>query len=290
MNILLKLASPLFVIPLIVSGCTSSSGNTQNVISPNPSKCPDKSDAVLDAKKVKTINLSTQKITESGIVNQDKSVGYVFEAQAGQKLVYNTIQKVCISVYTPDNQLLNSGVLPITGKYTVQIAIPQGSTTFDLAMNLETQSTPSVPSPTVTPTTVNPPLVTTPPSVSPSPTPTNTFISRPLPTKLIEDYFAEINNDQYRNAWNILPVELQEDKKLHPNGYDSFLEWYKGKVDFINIHNISLVESNQNSATVKMKSTYDMKSGKKAPVNLKFYMIWNKSKQKWDISETKVID
>lgn len=302
MNILLKLVSLISFISLIISGCTPSA-NTQNFTASSSNKCPDKPDAVLDAKKVKTINLGSQKITESGMVSQDKSVGYVFEAQAGQKLVYNTTQDVCISVYTPDNQLLNSGVLPITGKYTLQIAIPKGSTTFDLAMNLETESIASVPSPTVTPTTFNTPIQITPPSVinnnlpsripiarNTSPSLTTKNIFRPSATKVIEDYFTKINNDRYSEAWNILPVELQENKELHPNGYYSFLEWYRDKVDFINIHNISLAESNSNYATVKMKSTYYMRNKRKYPVNLNFYLVWNENQQKWDISKTKVID
>ena len=283
----------------MTSGCTPSA-NTQNLTASTSNKCPDKPDAVLDVNKVKTIQLSTQKITESGMVSQNKSVGYVFQAQAGQKLDYHTNQDVCIAVYTPDNQLLNSGVLPITGKYTLQIFIPKGSTTFDLAMNLESESEPS---PAVTPISSNTPLATTPPPIAknsnPSPISTSKYrspsvttnnISRPSPTEVIKDYYAKINSRQYRNAWNSLPVELQEDKQIHPNGYSSFLQWYRDKVDFINIHNIYLTESNKDYATVKMSSTYYMRTGRKAPVNLNFYMVWNESQQKWNLSKTKIVN
>ncbi|MBE9084551.1 hypothetical protein IQ278_20825 [Tolypothrix sp. LEGE 11397] len=308
MNILFKFTSVTSLILLITSGCTPAA-NTQNLTtsSSNLTKCPDKPEAVLDANKVKTINLSNQKITESGMVSQNKSVGYVFEAQAGQRLVYNTLQDVCIAVYTPENRLLNSGVLPITGKYTVQIFILKGSTTFDLAMNLESKSTspPTVTptTPTVTPTSSTTPLATTPPSLTKNTNPspistskerfssfTNNNVSRPSPTEVIKDYYAKINNRQYRSAWNILPVELQEDKELHPNGYSSFLDWYRDKVDFINIHNIYLAESNKDYATVKMSSTYYMRSGRKAPINLNFYMVWNESQQKWELSKTKIVN
>lgn len=294
MKILLNLTSLSYFILLIISGCTPVV-NTQNLTASSADKCTDKPEAALDAKKVKTINLGREKITESGMVSQDKSVGYVFLAQAGKKLVYHTIQDVCIAVFTPDNQLLNSGVLPITGNYTVQIFIPRGSTTFDLAMNLETESTASVPSPAVTPIAVNTPLVTTSSSIPENNKPstissfTSNNISRPSPTKVIKDYFAKINNRQYADAWDILPVELQENKELHPNGYNSFLEWYRDTVDFIDIHKMYLAKSNNDYATVKLQSTYYMKSGRKSRVNLNFYMVWNENKEKWDMQKTKVV-
>ncbi len=295
MKILRNLTSLSYFISLIISGCTPAV-NTQNLTAFSSNKCPDKPEGVLDAKKVKTINLGREKITESGMVSQDKSVGYVFLAQAGKKLVYHTIQDVCIAVFTPDNQLLNSGVLPITGNYTVQIFIPRGSTTFDLAMNLETESTASVPSTAVTPAAVNTPLVTTPSSIPQNNQPSTISsvstnnISRPSPTKVIEDYYAKINNRQYADAWDIVPVKLQENKELHPNGYNSFLEWYRDTVNFIDIHQIYLAESNNDYATVKLKSTYYMKSGKKARVNINFYMVWNENREKWDMQKTKVVN
>ncbi|MEC4817937.1 MAG: hypothetical protein SAK29_32395 [Scytonema sp. PMC 1069.18] len=288
----------LFLILLIISGCNSSSSNINQITGSDVDKCPEKPEAVLDAKDVKTINLSTQKITESGIVNQQKSVGYTFSGQVGQKLVYQTSQDICISVYTPDNQILNSGVLPIDGKYIIQISIHKGSMTFDLAMNLITETTSVVSTTTITATNINKSVVPSPtnqnfisnttpiPVITPSTLVTNN-VYRPSPEKVLETYYTKINNRQYQDAWQILPVEVQDNKELHPNGYNSFLEWWD-KVNFVDIQNISLAESNQNFATVNLQSKYQMKSGRQAPINLNFYMKWNESNQRWDITSIKV--
>ncbi|TAG98123.1 MAG: hypothetical protein EAZ18_01435 [Oscillatoriales cyanobacterium] len=165
--------------------------------SPTTSKgCLDKPELSLDSQNVKLVVLGEQMLTESGIASQSKSIGYTFEAKANQKLTYKTDKNVCIWVFTPDNQLLNTGVLPTTGKYTIQVSAPQGSTTVDLSMGLDVaQATPastpnssavtSVPSPENTP---NSSAVTSAPSpentpnssaVTSAPSPENTPNSAP---------------------------------------------------------------------------------------------------------------
>jgi len=99
--------------------------------------CLEKPEQSLDSQNVKLVVLGEQMLTESGIASQSKSIGYTFEAKANQKLTYKTNKNVCIWVFTPDNQLLNTGVLPTTGKYTIQISAPQESMTVDLSMGLD---------------------------------------------------------------------------------------------------------------------------------------------------------
>lgn len=74
----------------------------------------------------------------SGIINEARSQAYAFEAQAGQRLEYETKDDICIWVYTPDNQLIDPKDIPATGKYIIQLAVPQGSKTFELVVRLET--------------------------------------------------------------------------------------------------------------------------------------------------------
>ena len=76
-------------------------------------------------------------ITESGIVKQGQSVGYVFEGTEGQRLKYETDEDVCLWIYTPENELLNSTSLPKTGNYTIQVSVPKGSKTFEITMGLD---------------------------------------------------------------------------------------------------------------------------------------------------------
>jgi hypothetical protein len=164
---------------LINYGCDAMP-NLQNPLKTTLNGCPEKPDLSLENNNVKTIELRNQMLTESGIASQSKSIGYSFEANAGQKLNYKIDKDICIWVFTPDNQLLNSGVLPQSGKYTIQVSALKGSTTFELAMGLDVV----LPSPTNTPnssTAISSPPTATPPQFSLSNFPKSTC-GDPLPT------------------------------------------------------------------------------------------------------------
>lgn len=123
---------------LIVLGCSHSPA------SDSVSGCPEKPQLSLKSEKVKSISLNEKTIVESGIASQSQSIGYSFEAREGQRFSYQTDENLCIWIYTPDNQVLTSGVLPITGKYTVQVSALRGSTTFQLEMKLATAEAPVI--------------------------------------------------------------------------------------------------------------------------------------------------
>jgi hypothetical protein len=81
-----------------------------------------------------------------------QSTGFTFDAQSGQKLSYATAENVCVWVFTPDNKLLNTQTIPQSGKYTIQVSAPKGSTTFNLTLSLQNpQSTQAEPAPTASP-------------------------------------------------------------------------------------------------------------------------------------------
>lgn len=127
----------IFSMLLIISGCQA-----LQKVSPPPQTaqastgCPEKPKAALT--KPEEIQLNSQSLVKSGQASADKSVGYTFTAQAGQKLSYRTNDDICIWIYAPDTQLLSSGELPQTGKYALQVSAPKGSTTFNLEMSLGT--------------------------------------------------------------------------------------------------------------------------------------------------------
>ena len=158
---------------LMLYGCTANSQISGSKVEPISNNCPAKPENSLDPSDVKSIVLKNQMLTESKIANQSKSVGYTFEGKAGQKLNYHTTNAICIWVFTPDNQLLNSGFLPNSGKYTIQVSAPQGSTTFDIAMGLDVVS----PSPTSPPSSSA--TVTTPSGATNSSASASSSVSKP---------------------------------------------------------------------------------------------------------------
>ncbi len=98
--------------------------------------CPKQPNGTLNQSDVKAISLTTTEINETGQIRAGQNLGYVFDAKAKQKLTFNTKENLCLYVYTPTSQLLNGSELPENGKYTLQVGIPSGSTTFNLTMKL----------------------------------------------------------------------------------------------------------------------------------------------------------
>ena len=98
--------------------------------------CSEQPNLELEPENVSEISLKDRTVNQSGQVNRTKTLGYTFQAEAGEKLSYSTDNNICIWIYAPDTALVNGTQLPETGKYTVQVAALKGATTFDLEMSL----------------------------------------------------------------------------------------------------------------------------------------------------------
>lgn len=128
-----------YITCLIVTGCSKPEASSSQIESNlADTGCPPEPKLKLDKQNVEEISLTNQTVSKSNQVSSNKSIGYAFQAEAGQKLNYQTDQDICIWVYQPNNQLVNATKLPETGKYVIQVTAPKGSKTFDLAMSLET--------------------------------------------------------------------------------------------------------------------------------------------------------
>lgn len=126
-----------YITCLIFTGCskpeTLSSQSQPTVLD---TECPEEPNLKLEQRNVQEVSLANQTVNQSSQVNRNKTLGYTFQAEAGQKLSYRTNDDVCIWVYAPNTELINGTKLPATGKYTVQVAALKGATTFDLEMSL----------------------------------------------------------------------------------------------------------------------------------------------------------
>lgn len=131
---------------LFISGCQLISPQSKQASEPvnlanstASGECPEQPNVVLNNQNVQAIALKDRQATISGIAKRNQSLGYTFEARSGQKLNYQTEEDICVWIYTPSNELLNSKKIPVDGKYTVQVSAPKGSATFDLKIGLETE-------------------------------------------------------------------------------------------------------------------------------------------------------
>jgi hypothetical protein len=247
---------------LAIYGCSTSGQISANSMQQKSNDCPDKPEVRLDVKNVKLIVLNNQTTTESGIASKSKSTGYTFDAQQGQKLSYKTNADVCLWVYTPDNELLNSGILPKAGKYTIQISAPKGSTTFELAMNLDGSESST--------TVIN---------NTPQSSPTKTS-ERPSPEEMVKNHYIALNNRRYQETWNNLSLNFQK-LSGSSNAYDDYTEWWNS-VERINIGEVRTVEQSDSQAIVNAELKYVLKTGRSSTdENTRIYLIWDDSSRKW---------
>ncbi|MFB2816770.1 hypothetical protein [Umezakia ovalisporum] len=152
---------------LVIAACAQISNQTKV-------DCVTKSQ-ILEGKDTKPIVFNNETITESGIISRNQVLAYSFDGTSKQQLSYTTNQNICISIYTPDNQLIESSVspiiLPINGKYIIQVSAPKDSTSFDLTMNLKSVTKLSIPASVASKTSV------------PAPIPSKTSVPAPVPSK-----------------------------------------------------------------------------------------------------------
>lgn len=128
----IQLFFPIFLL-ILLQGCKNHS--LKNLVLNSTQDCPSQPTTILHSGQIKTVDLNQQPVKESGQLNQN-SIGYRFQGKAGQTLKYQMAEDICIWVYRPDNQLVNSLTLPMDGYYVLQVASKQGKQTFELEMGL----------------------------------------------------------------------------------------------------------------------------------------------------------
>ncbi|BAY86829.1 serine/threonine kinase [Calothrix parasitica NIES-267] len=110
-------------------------------------------------------------------------------------------------------------------------------------------------------------------------------IQQPSPAKTVENYYLNINQGQYKTAWNQLSAEFKDNKGLHPNGYFSYLSWWRGKVKNVNIQQINILEANVDTATVDASLDYLMKNGRIINQSVRFFLSWDEQNRRWVVRD-----
>jgi hypothetical protein len=248
------------------------------------STCPENPVFALDSSKLKEVVLSPKDTTQSSMISGNESIGYKFSGIKGQKFNYQVSNSnICVWLYSPDNQSLSSNVLPRDGQYIVQIQNIQGAGTFDIVMSLGNENNIAA-SPTATIFTSPSPTST--PSVPVIKTSSNSDRPRNSPENLIAQYYQEINSRDYQSAWNKLPITLQNNLNVHPEGYKSFVDFFD-RFDRIRVNYLGVVDETESSAEVKADLTC-MRNGNTAPLFLRFYLKKDEAYRSWKIDKVKL--
>jgi hypothetical protein len=248
-----KLFITILLLPIL--GCQFS-----QLISRESDPCSGSLETYLDPSNVKTITLTNQPIIESGQIRKDQAIGYEFNAEAGQKLNLLTEDNICIVIYAPNNQIINNKDLAQTGKYILQISVPQGMTTFEVKMSLDSPNlSVSTPTPTATPT------------------PINTNLTRPPADVFVRNHYLNLNNRQYQETWNHLSPNFQ---KIAVN-YSEYQKWWNS-VKEIKIGQITIIDQSQDWAKVNAELWY-VKHNNKVSKDTKsiIHLVWSDQANSW---------
>ncbi|MBW4560370.1 MAG: serine/threonine protein kinase [Mojavia pulchra JT2-VF2] len=125
------------------------------------------------------------------------------------------------------------------------------------------------------------------PNFSPPPIPSPSQVDRPSPEQAVQNYYANINQGQYQTAWNQLSPTYQSNKRLHPKGYLSYIDWWGGRVQNVSIEQVNLVQASAETATVDTRLQYSMKTGKVVPASVRLSLLWDAENRKWVVSDAR---
>jgi serine/threonine protein kinase, bacterial len=93
------------------------------------------------------------------------------------------------------------------------------------------------------------------------------------PRDTVRDYYSKINSKNYSGAWNALPKALQNDKSVHPNGYNSFLNWWASQVADVEVQQTNLVSQTERDAVVDVDIKYLMRNGIVSPYLMRYFLV-----------------
>lgn len=228
--------------------------------------CTEQPNQPLNNQNVQSVTLSEKVTAVSGIVNQNKQLAYIFDAKAGQTLKFQTKDDICTWLYTPDNKLLSSGQLPSDGKYIVQVTTLAGSKTFSLEMSLESPQlqTKETPLPRAS-------LKTSPPTSS-------SDRRSSSPENFVSNYYSNINQGNYRAAWENLSSDFQGIS----GSFSDYTDWWN-KVERVQIDSERLLSKDESQAVIEARLHYILKGGRRVPDEGNFYLAWNSTRDRWEL-------
>ncbi len=110
---------------------------------------------------------------------------------------------------------------------------------------------------------------------------------KPPAQEVISEYYESINRGDFQSAWIMLPPDLRENRKVHPNGYSSFAEWFQ-KISPVNINNLQTIQESPQYSVVDISYSCYL-NNKPLLMKLRYQLKWDLSQSKWMIQSVKKI-
>lgn len=105
------------------------------------------------------------------------------------------------------------------------------------------------------------------------------------PADAVQNYYSNINQGQYSTAWNQLTPSYQNNKRLHPNGYLSYIDWWGGKVKRVDVGQVNIVDASTERATVNTQLRYVMKTGQVVSNSVNLFLLWDADNSRWVVTD-----
>ena len=89
-----------------------------------------------------------------------------------------------------------------------------------------------------------------------------------------------MNQGKYQQAWSQLSASFQNNQKLHPDGYNSYYDWWSGSSNIL-IQDVQKINISTDTATVNVQVKYKKKSGGNFIQSLRLFLVWNSANKNW---------
>ncbi len=192
----MKLFSSILVISFVL-GIIALIFHAQQEKSNELISCPSYPQNHLESNQLKIVHFSNIPSLLAQQVKPDQDIGYIFSASARDRFNYSKLGDICIWLFTPDNKIVDSSVLPVTGKYIMQISSARGTVNFEINTTLEKDST-------IAQKIKKNMLKIS--SIKPKLNDQNIY------ENLVNEHLSKLNTQDYKKAWSDLSPRFQ--KKL----------------------------------------------------------------------------
>ncbi|NJL09518.1 MAG: nuclear transport factor 2 family protein [Calothrix sp. SM1_7_51] len=108
---------------------------------------------------------------------------------------------------------------------------------------------------------------------------------RPPTEEVVRNYYTNINQGDFKASWNMLSDNFRTNRKAHPKGYDSYVDWWGRQIQRVEINQIKPLQATGETATVDAQLTYSLNGGKSSPADVRFYLVWDDTSGKWVVKD-----
>jgi hypothetical protein len=134
-------AWPSLVMLIMASGCALKLPFQGEEKSISRGPCESRPTVELRGEDLELTTLTSELTTLTPFLNPGQHLGYMFDAQAGQKLTL-IAEEACLWIFSPSVEILTDSQLPEDGKYIIQMRRIQGSGNTEIQLGIDIEPDP----------------------------------------------------------------------------------------------------------------------------------------------------